>query len=1274
MGQLHKLDNRIQIMLKNGILRKHRSMFVMVGNKGQDQVPIMHQILNSLSSKGRLSILWCYKKELSFSTHRKKNLKLLNKRRKAGLTSDATVFEQFVCSTDIRWCYYDESHKILGQTFDMCVLQDFEALTPNLLARTIETVSGGGLIVFLLKSMTSLQQLCTMAMDIHSRYRTESQHNVVGRFNERFLLSLASNPRCLVLDDRWNILPLSRKVLNSLTSLKADISDESILLEQKELQKLKVSLAEDGSPFAPLIKLCITFDQAKSLVQFCASLASSSQLQNKGCNKNTQDTTSLATANSLLSSIGAGTKETSSSSAFVVVTAGRGRGKSAALGLGLAAAFETGLPNLYVTAPSPENLNTLMQFVVNGLNAFQYEEHQDYIVSRSMNPEHNQATVRIDVYRRSHRQSLIYLPPWEMAALSSVKQADLVCIDEAAAIPLPLVQSIISGPRIVFMASTINGYEGTGRSLSFKLLRQLRSQCTISGTTTKLSTDDVKSKSVQSTGKDKMLLGKGFRSVDTSRVLFEVSLTEAIRYASGDPIEAWLFDLLCLDCGESLSREQQANEVNIYLPPVDQCQLYYVNRDTLFSYHKSTEIFLHRLMALYVSSHYKNSPNDLQLLSDAPAHHIFCLLAPYDHKSGCVPEVLCVLQVSLEGKINKDRVMHNLSRGLRPSGDLIPWTLSQQFCDANFGELSGVRVVRIATHPDYQGLGYGTRALKLLYDYYNEQTDIKVLPENQHTDIQTENVGCNRSTEETKSLNQTSNKSLKFKPSTLSFNCDLDEENYDNHDDSDASLESNNTRLSENNSNLLTEIIKRREPTSLPPLLSRLIERPSEKLDYIGVSFGATPSLLRFWKRSGYIPVYLRQNMNELTGEFTCIMVKPFKHQSVSSQSAEWLQNYFYDFTKRLIHLFPGPFRHMDGTYGLELLSHKSMDTAISNELTQSEISSLFNAMDLERLRRYSRSLVDFHLVNDLLPRLAQIYFQRRLPNVRLNKTQQVILLCMGLQHKTVEQISSEFSRLLGDSTRPQIRVSGLARPDDAVYSILNSLKEKCDPSGSTSSIDSFGHKKKGPDTGVTSGWTKCILGLLFVIVREHIKSLDSILASERKCGIESKKNTIDGQLQPVMDVDLKDGNYAALRVDENTLSESDEDKSEEYENSLSDDERDSNSKNAEHTSNHHLECKSEISDSERERRSTLVHQLISEEITGQSNLFSAYKIQGSETDWAEAVVGHGADLSSLTVKLPSNQKINNERKNKDQQSCHFEKKKHKRKLKLTKSKRQKLT
>lgn len=46
----------------------------------------------------------------------------------------------------------------------MCILQDFEAITPNTLARTIETVEGGGMVVLLLKSMNSLKQLYTMAM------------------------------------------------------------------------------------------------------------------------------------------------------------------------------------------------------------------------------------------------------------------------------------------------------------------------------------------------------------------------------------------------------------------------------------------------------------------------------------------------------------------------------------------------------------------------------------------------------------------------------------------------------------------------------------------------------------------------------------------------------------------------------------------------------------------------------------------------------------------------------------------------------------------------------------------------------------------------------------------------------------------------------------------------------------------------------------------------------------------------------------------------------
>lgn len=75
----------------------------------------------------------------------------------------------------------------LGSTVYLLLgyLQDFEALTPNLLARTVETVEGGGVIIILLRTLTSLRQLVTMTMDVHARFRTESHRDVVGRFNER---------------------------------------------------------------------------------------------------------------------------------------------------------------------------------------------------------------------------------------------------------------------------------------------------------------------------------------------------------------------------------------------------------------------------------------------------------------------------------------------------------------------------------------------------------------------------------------------------------------------------------------------------------------------------------------------------------------------------------------------------------------------------------------------------------------------------------------------------------------------------------------------------------------------------------------------------------------------------------------------------------------------------------------------------------------------------------------------------------------------------------
>lgn len=178
-------------------------------------------------------------------------------------------FESFISNQNIRYVYYKESEKILGNTYGMCILQDFEALTPNLLARTIETVEGGGIVVILLKSMSSLKQLYTMTMDVHARYRTEAHGDVVARFNERFILSLGSNPNCLVVDDELNVLPLSgAKNVKPLPPKE----DDELPPKQLELQELKESL-EDVQPAGSLVSLSKTVNQAHAILSFIDAIS-----------------------------------------------------------------------------------------------------------------------------------------------------------------------------------------------------------------------------------------------------------------------------------------------------------------------------------------------------------------------------------------------------------------------------------------------------------------------------------------------------------------------------------------------------------------------------------------------------------------------------------------------------------------------------------------------------------------------------------------------------------------------------------------------------------------------------------------------------------------------------------------------------------------------------------------------------------------------------------------------------------------------------------------
>jgi N-acetyltransferase 10 len=151
------------------------------------------------------------------------------------------------------------------------------------------------------------------------------------------------------------------------------------------------------------------------------------------------------------------------------ISAGRGRGKSAALGIAIAGAIIYGFSNIFVTAPSPENLGTLFDFIFKGLDALNYKEHQDYEIMQSTNPDFNHAVVRVNIFR-DHRQTIQYIRPQDYAMLA---QAELVVVDEAAAIPITLVKKLL-GPYMVILSSTVHGYEGTGRSLSLKLIQQLK--------------------------------------------------------------------------------------------------------------------------------------------------------------------------------------------------------------------------------------------------------------------------------------------------------------------------------------------------------------------------------------------------------------------------------------------------------------------------------------------------------------------------------------------------------------------------------------------------------------------------------------------------------------------------------------------------------------------------------------------------------------------------------------------------------------------------------
>jgi len=304
----------------------------------------------------------------------------------------------------------------------------------------------------------------------------------------------------------------------------------------------------------------------------------------------------------------------------LLINADRGRGKSAALGL---AAAKLADKKIIICSTQFKATHSSFKHLANELN-LQY------------NAEHKQLA------------NLHYVAP--DALLNALPECDLLLVDEAAAIPVPLLLKMLAHyPRIVF-ASTLVGYEGNGRGYTIRFSNYIKAH------------------------------------YKASKVL---ALDEPLRFAKHDPLEQHIRTLLALDA--------QYKELNIR--EVEQPVYSEITQQSLVN----NEPLLQQVIALLALAHYQSSVNDLRQLLDTPSQRIFI--------SRINNLLVGVCLIAIEGGLSEDLALQVTSGERRPQGHLMAQTLSQlSFNDDYFTQLSA-RVVRIAIDPSSHNMGFGKKLL-----------------------------------------------------------------------------------------------------------------------------------------------------------------------------------------------------------------------------------------------------------------------------------------------------------------------------------------------------------------------------------------------------------------------------------------------------------------------------------------------------------------------------------------------------------------------------------
>ncbi|MGC8633004.1 MAG: GNAT family N-acetyltransferase [Thermoprotei archaeon] len=241
--------------------------------------------------------------------------------------------------------------------------------------------------------------------------------------------------------------------------------------------------------------------------------------------------------------------------------------------------------------------------------------------------------------------------PMEAVLRIPAELPDLVMVDEAAEFPVEQLLALTRRFKKVVFSTTVHGYEGSGKGFQKRFFSTL--------------------------------------SREGRHEVHHLSLETPIRYIAGDPLERWASETLLMDAKlSSLSAFATSSG-----EPCQGCSFEQISHDM---------VAISEFYPLLAEAHYRNEPNDLAALVDLLDHRLYGLKLS-GQPAGFV-------QLSPEGPLSKAEVAIVLAGG-ELSGNMVPDKLVSRAGMARLADLRGIRVVRIAVHPDLQGRGLGSRML-----------------------------------------------------------------------------------------------------------------------------------------------------------------------------------------------------------------------------------------------------------------------------------------------------------------------------------------------------------------------------------------------------------------------------------------------------------------------------------------------------------------------------------------------------------------------------------